>query len=590
MASANAISSPSIIYSPKQGGLRNGNGGVSQLRTGQTAKQSQSNRRFAVRAAAKEIAFDQSSRAAMQAGIDKLADAVGLTLGPRGRNVVLDEYGAPKVVNDGVTIARAIELPDPMQNAGAALIREVASKTNDSAGDGTTTASVLAREIIKLGLLSVTSGANPVSVKKGIDKTVAFLIEELEKRARPVKGRDDIKAIAAISAGNDNIIGTMIADAIDKVGSDGVLSIESSSSFETTVDVEEGMEIDRGYISPQFVTNSEKLLVEFENARVLVTDQKISSIKDIIPLLEKITQLRAPLLIIAEDVSGEALATLVVNKLRGILNVAAIKAPGFGERRKALLQDIAIMTGAEYQAKDMGLLVENTSVEQLGTARKITISKDSTTIIADAASKDEIQSRIAQIKKELSETDSVYDSEKLAERIAKLSGGVAVIKVGAATETELEDRKLRIEDAKNATFAAIEEGIVPGGGAALVHLSALVPAIKDRLDDADEQIGADIIQKALVAPASLIAQNAGIEGEVVVEKVKASEWEMGYNAMADKYENMVEAGVIDPAKVTRCALQNSASVAGMVLTTQAIVVEKPKAKAPVAAAPQGLTV
>ncbi|KAJ0771714.1 putative chaperonin Cpn60/TCP-1 family, groEL-like apical domain superfamily [Helianthus annuus] len=590
MASANAISSPSIIYSPKQGGLRNGNGGVSQLRTGQTAKQSQSNRRFAVRAAAKEIAFDQSSRAAMQAGIDKLADAVGLTLGPRGRNVVLDEYGAPKVVNDGVTIARAIELPDPMQNAGAALIREVASKTNDSAGDGTTTASVLAREIIKLGLLSVTSGANPVSVKKGIDKTVAFLIEELEKRARPVKGRDDIKAIAAISAGNDNIIGSMIADAIDKVGSDGVLSIESSSSFETTVDVEEGMEIDRGYISPQFVTNSEKLLVEFENARVLVTDQKISSIKDIIPLLEKITQLRAPLLIIAEDVSGEALATLVVNKLRGILNVAAIKAPGFGERRKALLQDIAIMTGAEYQAKDMGLLVENTSIEQLGTARKITISKDSTTIIADAASKDEIQSRIAQIKKELSETDSVYDSEKLAERIAKLSGGVAVIKVGAATETELEDRKLRIEDAKNATFAAIEEGIVPGGGAALVHLSTLVPAIKDRLDDADEQIGADIIQKALVAPASLIAQNAGIEGEVVVEKVKASEWEMGYNAMADKYENLVEAGVIDPAKVTRCALQNSASVAGMVLTTQAIVVEKPKAKAPVAAAPQGLAV
>ncbi|KAJ0908840.1 putative chaperonin Cpn60/TCP-1 family, groEL-like apical domain superfamily [Helianthus annuus] len=590
MASANAISSPSIIYSPKQGGLRNGNGGVSQLRTGQTAKQSQSNRRFAVRAAAKEIAFDQSSRAAMQAGIDKLADAVGLTLGPRGRNVVLDEYGAPKVVNDGVTIARAIELPDPMQNAGAALIREVASKTNDSAGDGTTTASVLAREIIKLGLLSVTSGANPVSVKKGIDKTVAFLIEELEKRARPVKGRDDIKAIAAISAGNDNIIGTMIADAIDKVGSDGVLSIESSSSFETTVDVEEGMEIDRGYISPQFVTNSEKLLVEFENARVLVTDQKISSIKDIIPLLEKITQLRAPLLIIAEDVSGEALATLVVNKLRGILNVAAIKAPGFGERRKALLQDIAIMTGAEYQAKDMGLLVENTSIEQLGTARKITISKDATTLIADAASKDEIQSRIAQIKKELSETDSVYDSEKLAERIAKLSGGVAVIKVGAATETELEDRKLRIEDAKNATFAAIEEGIVPGGGAAFVHLSTLVPAIKDKLDDADERIGADIIQKALVAPASLIAQNAGIEGEVVVEKVKASEWEMGYNAMSDKYENLVEAGVIDPAKVTRCALQNSASVAGMVLTTQAIVVEKPKAKAPVAAAPQGLTV
>lgn len=549
-----------------------------------------SSSRLVVRAAAKDIAFDQASRAALQAGIDKLADAVGLTLGPRGRNVVLDEFGTPKVVNDGVTIARAIELPDAMENAGAALIREVASKTNDSAGDGTTTASVLAREIIKLGLLNVTSGANPVSIKKGIDKTVQGLIVELEKRARPVKGRDDIKAIASISAGNDEIIGTMIADAIDKVGPDGVLSIESSSSFETTVDVEEGMEIDRGYISPQFVTNPEKLIVEFENARVLVTDQKISSIKDIIPLLEKTTQLRAPLLIIAEDITGEALATLVVNKLRGILNVAAIKAPGFGERRKALLQDIAIVTGAEFQASDLGLLIENTTVEQLGLARKVTISKDSTTIIADSASKDEIQARISQIKRELSETDSVYDSEKLAERIAKLSGGVAVIKVGAATETELEDRKLRVEDAKNATFAAIEEGIVPGGGAALVHLSTCVPAIKETLVDADERLGADIVQKALVAPAALIAQNAGVEGEVVVEKIKASEWEVGYNAMIDKYENLVESGVIDPAKVTRCALQNSASVAGMVLTTQAIVVEKPKPKTPMAAPPQGLTV
>ncbi|KAJ9699254.1 hypothetical protein PVL29_008044 [Vitis rotundifolia] len=457
-----------------------------------------SNNRFVVRASAKEIAFDQSSRAALQAGIDKLADAVGLTLGPRGRNVVLDEFGSPKVVNDGVTIARAIELADAMENAGAALIREVASKTNDSAGDGTTTASVLAREIIKLGLLSVTSGANPVSIKKGIDKTVHELVKELEKKARPVEGGDDIKAVATISAGNDELIGSMIADAINKVGPDGVLSIESSSSFETTVDVEEGMEIDRGYISPQFVTNPEKLIAEFENARVLVTDQKISTIKDIIPLLEKTTQLRSPLLIVAEDVTGEALATLVVNKLRGILNVAAIKAPGFGERRKALLQDIAIMTGAEFQASDLGLLIENTSVEQLGLARKVTITKDSTTIIADAASKDEIQARVAQIKKELAETDSVYDSEKLAERIAKLSGGVAVIKVGAATETELEDRKLRIEDAKNATFAAIEEGIVPGGGAAFVHLSTYVPAIKDKLEDADERLGADIVQKVTI--------------------------------------------------------------------------------------------
>ncbi|WVZ02531.1 hypothetical protein V8G54_023337 [Vigna mungo] len=607
MASANALSSASILRSPNRQSLTrrvNQNGRVNYR---------QQNNRFAVKASAKEIAFDQSSRAALQAGIDKLADAVGLTLGPReqrlmiisllanclGRNVVLDEFGSPKVVNDGVTIARAIELPDAMENAGAALIREVrdmvvfvvvASKTNDSAGDGTTTASVLAREIIKLGLLSVTSGANPVSLKRGIDKTVQGLVEELEKKARPVKGGDDIKAVASISAGNDELIGQMIAEAIDKVGPDGVLSIESSSSFETTVEVEEGMEIDRGYISPQFVTNPEKLIVEFENARVLVTDQKISAIKDIIPLLEKTTQLRAPLLIIAEDVTGEALATLVVNKLRGILNVAAIKAPGFGERRKALLQDIAILTGAEFQASDLGLLVESTSVEQLGLARKVTVSKDSTTIIADAATKDELQARIAQLKKELSETDSVYDTEKLAERIAKLSGGVAVIKVGAATETELEDRKLRIEDAKNATFAAIEEGIVPGGGTALVHLSTLVPAIKDRLEDADERLGADIVQKALVAPAALIAQNAGIEGEVVVEKIKNGEWEVGYNAMADRYENLVDAGVIDPAKVTRCGLQNAASVAGMVLTTQAIVVEKPKPKAPVAAAPQGLTI
>ncbi|KAI3917108.1 hypothetical protein MKX01_003557 [Papaver californicum] len=583
MASANAVSTASMLSTPKQVTSR-------RMSQGSKVHYRSSSRRFSVRAAAKRIAFDQDSRSAMQAGIDKLADAVGVTLGPRGRNVVLDEFGAPKVVNDGVTIARAIELADPMENAGAALIREVASKTNDSAGDGTTTASVLAREIIKLGLLSVTSGANPVSIKKGIEKTVHGLVIELEKRARPIKGGEDIKAIASISAGNDDVIGTMIADAIDKVGPDGVLSIESSSSFETTVEVEEGMEIDRGYISPQFVTNPEKLIAEFENARVLITDQKLTAIKDIIPLLEKTTQLRSPLLIIAEDVTGEALATLVVNKLRGIINVAAIKAPGFGERRKALLQDIAILTGAEYQATDLGMSVENTEVDQLGVARKVTISKDSTTIIADAASKDEVQSRIAQLKKELSETDSVYDSEKLAERIAKLSGGVAVIKVGAATETELEDRKLRIEDAKNATFAAIEEGIVPGGGAALVHLSTCVPKIKESIEDPDERLGADIVQKALVAPASLIAHNAGVEGEVVVEKVRSREWEIGYNAMTDTYENLMEAGVIDPAKVTRCALQNAASVAGMVLTTQAIVVEKPQPKAAVPGAAQGLQV
>lgn len=529
-----------------------------------------------MRAEAKEIVFDQSSRSALQAGIDKLADAVGVTLGPRGRNVVLDEFGSPKVINDGVTIARAIELPDPMENAGAALIREVASKTNDSAGDGTTTASVLARALIHLGLLNVTSGANPIAVKKGIDKTVAALVEELTKKSRPVKGREDIKAVASISAGNDESIGTMIADAIDKVGPDGVLSIESSSSFETSIQVEEGMEIDRGYISPQFVTNLEKLTVDYDNARVLVTDQKLATIKDILPVLEKITQLRAPLLIIAEDVSGEALATLVVNKLRGILNAAAVKAPSFGERRKALLQDIAIVTGAEFIASELGLKVENATVDMLGHARKVRITNNSSTIIADAATKDEIQARIAQLKKELSETDSVYDTEKLSERIAKLSGGVAVIKVGAATETELEDRKLRIEDAKNATFAAIEEGIVPGGGATFVHLSAVVSTIKESIQDPEEKLGADIVQKALLEPASLIANNAGTEGAVVVEKLLSSDWEIGYNAMTDRYEDLLKAGVIDPAKVARCALQNAASIAGMVLTTQAVVVEKPK--------------
>eukprot|EP00249_Psilotum_nudum_P011354 c23123_g1_i1 orf=770-2563(-) len=547
--------------------------------------------RLTVRAEAKEIVFDQKSRSVLQAGIDKLADAVGVTLGPRGRNVVLDEFGMPKVINDGVTIARAIELPDPMENAGAALIREVASKTNDSAGDGTTTASVLARELIKLGLLNVTSGANPVAIKKGIDKTVHALVEELSKKARPINGRDDIKAVASVSSGNDEFIGTIIADAIDKVGPDGVLSIESSSSFETSVDVEEGMEIDRGYVSPQFVTNQEKLTVEFSNARVLITDQKLATIKDILPILEKSAQLNSPLLIIAEDVSGEALATLVVNKLRGVLNAAAIKAPGFGERRKAILQDIAILTGAEFLASDLGLKAENATVDQLGVARKVTITNNSTTIIADAATKDEIQARIAQIKKELAETDSVYDHEKLSERIAKLSGGVAVIKVGAATETELEDRKLRVEDAKNATFAAIEEGIVPGGGSVYVHLSENIPAIKDTIIDPEEKLGADIVQKALMAPASLIASNAGVEGAVVVEKILESDWESGYNAMTDCYENLLGAGVIDPAKVSRCALQNAASVAGMVLTTQAIVVEKPKKKVTPAAPPvSGMTI
>jgi len=524
---------------------------------------------------AKEIVFDVDSRRRLQRGINKVADAVAVTLGPRGRNVVLEQkFGVPQVINDGVSIARAIELADPVENAGAQLIKEVAGRTNDSAGDGTTTASVLAREMIHFGLMAVTSGANPIAVKKGIDKTQEYLVAKLKENAKPVQGRNDIRNIASISAGNDDSVGEMIADALDKVGSNGVLSIESSNSIETFVEVTEGMEIDRGYISPQFVNVPERLLVDYDNCRVLVTDQKIESVRDIVPILEQVTRLNSPLLIVAEDVTGEALATLVVNKLRGILNVVAIKAPGFGERRKALLQDIAIVTGAEFIAKDLGMKVDQTVVEQLGLARKVTCASTSTTLIADAASKDEIDMRIAQLKKELSETDSVYDTEKLSERIAKLSGGVAVIKVGAATEAELEDRKLRIEDAKNATFAAVEEGVVPGGGAALLHLSELVPAFKDSLTDAEEKLGAEIVMKALRAPARIIAENAGVEGEVIIQKVLGKPFTVGYNAMIDQVCDLLEAGVIDPAKVTRNGLMNACSIAGIMLTTQAVMVEK----------------
>eukprot|EP00877_Chromochloris_zofingiensis_P013658 jgi/Chrzof1/8546/Cz03g15060.t1 len=535
--------------------------------------------RLVVRADYKEISFDTESRRRLQNGINKVADAVSVTLGPRGRNVVLEQkFGVPQVINDGVSIARAIDLADPFENAGAQLIKEVAGRTNDSAGDGTTTASVLAREMIHFGLQCVTAGANPVSVKKGIEKTNEYLVGKLREHAKPVQGRNDIKNVASISSGNDESVGEMIADALDKVGSNGVLSIEGSNSIDTFVEVTEGMEIDRGYISPQFVNNQERLLVEYDNCRVLITDQKIESVRDIIPILEQVTRLNAPLLIVAEDVAGEALATLVVNKMRGILNVVAIKAPGFGERRKALLQDIAIVTGAEFIAKDLGMKVDQAVVEQLGIARKVKVASTSTTLIADAASKDEIDMRIAQLKKELSETDSVYDTEKLSERIAKLSGGVAVIKVGAATEAELEDRKLRIEDAKNATFAAVEEGIVPGGGAALLHLSELVPAFKDTLTDEEEKLGADIVMKALRAPARIIAENAGTEGEVVVQKLLGQPFEIGYNAMADRMEDLLAAGVIDPCKVTRNALQNACSIAGIMLTTQAVMVEKSKPK------------
>ncbi|CAG9467233.1 unnamed protein product [Pedinophyceae sp. YPF-701] len=545
---------------------------------------------------AKDIVFDNDSRQKLLNGINKVVDSVAVTIGPRGRNVVIEEdYGIPLVINDGVSIARAIDLEDPIENAGAQLVKEVAGRTNDAAGDGTTTASVLAREMAFFGLQAVTSGANPIAVKKGIEKAAAHVVAELKKLATPVSGSKDIKSVAAISAGNDDEVGEMIAAALDKVGKDGVLSIETSNSFETTIEVQEGMEIDRGYISPSFITNAERSLVEFDGAKILITDQKIESVQELVPILEKITQINAPLVIIAEDVAKEALATLVVNKMRGIIQVAAIKAPGFGERRKALLQDIAIVTGAEFIAKDLGMSVKDADLEQLGTCRKIAIAQTATTLIADAASREEIDMRVAQLKKELSETDSVYDTEKLSERIAKLAGGVAVIKVGGFTEAEVEDKKLRVEDAKNATFAAVEEGIVPGGGAALLHLSELLPAFKDTVADPEEKMGVEIVRKALRAPCRQIAANAGIEGDVVIEKLLGKDFNVGYNAMYDRVEDLIEAGVIDPAKVTRSGVQNAASIAGILLTTQAVMTEKPKLKrgeggTTAAGLPQGMTI
>ncbi|KAL7089699.1 hypothetical protein ACP275_13G199700 [Erythranthe tilingii] len=533
-----------------------------------------------VKAGPKRIEFDGRCRDALLSGINKLADAVSVTLGPKGRNVVLSEADTLKVINDGVTIARAIELSDTIENTGVLLIQEVATKTNGSAGDGTTTAIVLAREMIKFGLLAITNGANPVSLKKGMEKTSRELVKSLKEKSFAVKGSDDIKAVASLSAGNDESIGTLIAEAIDKIGPDGVISIESSSSSETFVIVDEGMKIDKGYMSPHFVTNKEKSTVEFENARVLVTDQKISTVKEIVPLLEKATQLSVPLLIIAEDISRQVLETLVMNKMQGVLNVAVVKCPGFGDGKKAVLQDIALMTGADFLSGDLGLTLDTATSDQLGIARKVTITSKFTTIVADSSTKAEIQARVMQIKKDIAETDSKYLSEKLSERMAKLCGGVCIIKVGAHTDIELEDRKLRIEDAKSATFAAISEGVVPGGGATYIHLSKQIPSIKKAFQDPDEQIGADIVGMALLAPAKLIAANAGVDGDVVVEKIKACDSRIGYNAMNGRFEDLMDAGVIDPCRVSRCALENAVSVAGMILTTQAILVEKTKTPKP----------
>nr|GMD24709.1 chaperonin 60 subunit alpha 2, chloroplastic [Ipomoea batatas] len=498
---------------------------------------SKANRSMQVVAGAKRIVYGKECRQGLLIGINKLADAVSVTLGPKGRNVVLSEGDTVKVINDGVTICRAIELLDTVENAGAMLIQEVATKTNSLAGDGTTTAIVLAREMIKAGLLAASYGANPVSLKSGMERTVKELVEVLKKSSFPVNGYDDIKAVASISSGNDEFIGNLIADAIEKIGSDGVIFIESSSSTETSIIVEEGMKIDKGYMSPHFITNKEKSTVEFENARVLVTDQKISTVKEIVPLLEKAIQLSVPLLIIAEDISLNVLETLVTNKMKGILTVAVVKCPGILHGKKALLQDIALMTGADFLCGDLGLTLEGATSDQLGIARKITITNNSTTIVADPSTKAEIQARILQIKKDLEEADNKYLSEKLSERIAKLCGGVAVIKVGAHTELELEDRKLRIEDAKHATFAAMKEG-------------------------------------TSCSRAKIIAANAGVDGEVVTQKILACDSKMGFNAMNGNYEDLIAAGVIDPCRVLRCGLQNAVSVASTVLTTQAIMVEK----------------
>ena len=534
----------------------------------------------------KIVVFNEESRQALERGVNALADAVRVTLGPKGRNVLLEKkYGAPQIVNDGITIAKEIELEDPLENTGARLLQEVASKTKDLAGDGTTTATVLAQAMIHEGLKNVAAGTNPVALRRGIEKAIAKLLEEIKAIARPVEGKE-IAQVATVSSGNDEEVGAMIAAAMEKVGRDGVITVEESKSLATEMEIVEGMQIDRGYLSPYFVTDSERMIAEYENMLILLVDKKISSVQELVPVLEKVARAGQPLLIIAEDIEGEALATLVVNRLRGVLSIAAIKAPGFGDRRKAMLQDIAVLTGGQLISEEIGLNLDTATLEMLGKARKITITKDTTTIVSDVANSADIDKRVAQLRQELERTDSDYDKEKTQERIAKLSGGVAIIKVGAATETELKDRKLRIEDALNATKAAVEEGIVPGGGVTLIHLASKINEIKSSLTP-EEQIGADIVSKALEAPLRQIADNSGVEGSVIVEKVREMTFPMGYNALTNTFEDMVAAGIVDPAKVVRSALQDAGSIAGMVITTEALIVEKPEKKSAGGGAPDG---
>ena len=530
--------------------------------------------------AAKEVKFGQDARERMLHGVDVLANAVKVTLGPKGRNVVLEKsYGAPRITKDGVTVAKEIELEDKFENMGAQMVREVASKTSDTAGDGTTTATLLAQAIVKEGAKSVAAGANPMDLKRGVDMAVAAVLDELKSKAKKVTSSEEIAQVGTISANGDREIGAMIAKAMQKVGNDGVITVEEAKSFDTELEVVEGMQFDRGYISPYFITDADKMRVELESPSILICEKKLSNMQSLLPLLETVVQAGKPILIIAEDVEGEALATLVVNKLRGGLKVAAVKAPGFGDRRKAMLQDIAVLTGGQVISEDLGIKLENVTLDMLGRAKKVSITKDDTTIVAGAGKKADIEARVAQIKQQIEDTTSDYDKEKLQERLAKLAGGVAVIKVGGVTEMEVKEKKDRVDDALNATRAAVEEGILPGGGVALIRTQGVLDKLKPANDD--QRVGINIVRKALQAPARQIAENAGEDGAVVAGKImEKAEYAFGYNAATGEYGNLVKQGVIDPAKVVRTALQDAASVAGLLITTEAMVAEKPKKSAP----------
>ncbi|NGO40522.1 chaperonin GroEL [Limisphaera ngatamarikiensis] len=525
--------------------------------------------------AAKQLLFDEAARMAILRGVTKLSKAVTATLGPKGRNVVIDKkFGSPTVTKDGVTVAKEIELEDPYENMGAQMVREVASKTSDAAGDGTTTATVLAEAIYREGLKFVTSGANPIGIQRGIQKAVDAAVAHLEKLAKKVKDKEEIKQVATVSANWDTAIGEIIADAMDKVGKDGTITVEEAKSIETTLEVVEGMQFDKGYLSPYFITNAETMECKLEDAYILVYEKKISSLKDILPLLEKVAKAGKPLLIIAEEVEGEALATLVVNKLRGTLQCCAVKAPGFGDRRKAMCEDIAILTGGKFISEDLGIKLENVELSDLGRAKTVIVDKENTTIVEGHGKPSEIQGRVNQIRRQIEETTSDYDREKLQERLAKLAGGVAVIHVGAATETEMKEKKARVEDALHATRAAVEEGIVPGGGVALLRCLPAINAVEPANED--EKIGIDIVKRAIEAPLRELANNAGVEGSVIVEEVKRRKGNEGYNVVTGQYEDLVKAGVVDPKKVTRTALQNAASIAGLLLTTECLITEIPE--------------